>query len=146
MSLRTFSSKAEGTIWMANIVWIAMAVALFFVIWRRIFLTDLERVVDQALDKKDMEIILNTIRKEKPDKRPTEFNYAIHRLWEGYHREEATELVKEFAKDHAVTPIAQYWLKQVLTTEPDIARETMSSDFVKTYYQPEVAAQCGPSR
>ena len=46
-------------------------------------------------------------------------------------------------RHHEDVPIAQYWLQQLQTVEPDLARETLDSAFLEEHYQPEVAAACG---
>jgi hypothetical protein len=52
-------------------------------------------------------------------------------------------LVLELARNHGSANIAQYWIRQVLTVEPQMAKEKFSKDFLRNHYQPEVAVKCG---
>ena len=52
-------------------------------------------------------------------------------------------MVKELAQRHESCSISQYWINQVLSVEPNMAKETFGKDFLDSHYKPEVAAKCG---
>lgn len=128
---------------MPLIVWIVLGVALIGFLVYRAMVPSLDRVVDRAVGAQDVTPIVETIVKKSERARPNAFNHAIRRLWDNYHRDLAVKLVKELAFDHGTSAITQYWLKQVMTVEPKMARKSFSKDFLHTYYMPEVAAKCG---
>lgn len=129
---------------MPPIVWIAIAAAaIVLFLLSKVFMPSLDKVVDQSAKQKDTGPILETIAKMNAGTRPSAYNRAIRRLWDGYQRPLAAELVVELAKNHGDVNIAQYWIKQVLTVEPQTAKDKFSKEFLQNHYQPEVAAQCG---
>ena len=128
---------------MSPVAWLAIiaaAVAVFFLY--RVFKTPLDKVVDVALEKQEVGMILDAINDLRESARPAGYNRAIRRLWDKYHRPLAVEIVKDLASKHAEIPIAQYWLKQVITVEPALAKRKFTKKFLRTYYQPEIAAKC----
>jgi hypothetical protein len=72
----------------------------------------------------------------------TQWDQAIGELWQSYAREEATRLVME-AAERSDADIIQYWIRQVLEVEPEIASEHFTQEFLEEHFQPEVAAKCG---
>jgi len=104
----------------------------------------LTKQVDHAAKTNNLVPVLEQIRKKSRDAQPAAFNLAIRRLWDQYHRPLAIELVKELAQDHKDAPITQYWLNQVLTVEPAMAKNLLSHEFVEAHFLPDVAAKCGP--
>ena len=129
---------------MPPIVWIAIAagvLALFLL--SKVFMPSLAKVVDQSAKQKDARPILEAISRMNAGARPSAYNRAIRRLWDGYQRPLAAELVVELARNHGDANIAQYWIRQVMTVEPHTAKDKFSKEFLKNHYQPEVAAQCG---
>jgi hypothetical protein len=129
---------------MPPIVWIAIAAAaIVLFLLSKVFMPSLDKVVGQSAKQNDARPILEAISKMNAGTRPSAYNRAIRRLWDGYQRPLAAELVVELAKNHGDAKIAQYWIKQVLTVEPQTAKDKFSKEFLQTHYQPEVAAQCG---
>ena len=129
---------------MPPVFWIAIAagVIVLFML-SKVLMPSLDKVVGQAAKQNDTGPILEAIAKMSAGSQPSAYNRAIRRLWDGYQRPLATELVVELAKNHGDSNIAQYWIKQVMTVEPQMAREKFSREFIKNHYQPEVAAKCG---
>lgn len=124
-------------------MWLALiAGAVAILLLYRVVKTPLNKVVDTAAEKQETAMILEAINGLRQSARPAGYNRAIRRLWDRYHRSLAVELVKELARKHAEIPIAQYWLKQVITVEPNLARSKFNKKFLHTYYQPEIAAKC----
>ena len=128
------SALIIGLVVLAAAGWIAFAAR-----------SPLDRAIREALRSKDVAPLLDTIGERSEEEQPTAYDYAIGKLWYAYERALAAKLVDRFARDYHATRIAQYWLQQLLTTEPGIAKQTFDADFLETYYQPEVAAKCGKS-
>ena len=128
---------------MPPIVWIAIAAGVIVVLLSKVLMPSLAKVVEESARQKDTGPILEAISKINAGARPSAYNRAIRRLWDGYQRPLATELVVELAKNHGNSNIAQYWIKQVMTVEPQMAKQKFSKQFLKEHFQPEVAAKCG---
>ena len=105
----------------------------------------LEALVRQAVKTKDLQPLRDELAAKPKDVRPNWFNRAAKSLWLGYERDMAAELVLWFAEANPEVPIGQYWIQQVLTVEPLIAQAKFSEEFLQTYFNPEVAAHCGPA-
>lgn len=104
-----------------------------------------ERGLRAALASRDLAPLRQALERVRPRSRPTAYNHAIRRLWDGYERELAVQLVQSLAAAHPDSLIAQYWLKQALTAEPALAQRLLPAEFLAAHYQPEVAAACGPA-
>jgi hypothetical protein len=76
---------------------------------------------------------------------PPFFLRAIEVLWNTWQRELAAQLAHDFVMLHPNEKLGQYWLRQVLEIEPDIAEEVLQPEFLDVYYQPNLAASCGPA-
>ena len=77
------------------------------------------------------------------DDQPTAYHTVLTRVWGAYQRRRAAALVREMGMRVGDAAIAQYWIKQVLDIEPEIAREVLDEDWLSAFYVPEVAQQCG---
>jgi hypothetical protein len=127
------------------IAWAAIAVAIAVVILWKMVSPSIDKTVDRAIGDKNIAAVVEAIGKQRVDAQPTLYNHAIRRLWDTYERELATELIKEFAKQHHTENIAQYWLKQVAQAEPNLATTILTKPFFDSYFLPEVANRCGPA-
>ncbi len=125
-------------------IWIGVGVILLALVIWRMLIPSLDSVVDRAAKDKDLAPLVQAIENKSEAARPTAYNQAIRRLWDGFQRGLAVELVRELTKNHGTSHIAQYWLKHVKQVEPGLARDQLGKQFYDTYYQPELAAQCGP--
>jgi hypothetical protein len=110
----------------------------------RMMVPPLDSIVDRAVQQNDLKDVVQAIEARREGAQPAAYNRAIRRLWDGYQRRLAVDLVKELVKNFANVPISQYWIRQVLTVEPVMAKKGLGKPFIDTYYQPEVAARCGP--
>ena len=123
--------------------WVIICVILtLFTLWR-LLIPSMDKIVDQAVKQKDLGLIGQAIEKRSANSRPTAYNHAIRRMWDSYQRPMAIKLVKNLAENFPDSNISQYWIKQILTVEPGMAKESFSKEFLSHYYKPEVAAQCG---
>ncbi len=129
---------------MTWMLWTAVGVIFLVLLLFQLGASSLTKQVDHAAKTNNLVSVLGLIRKKSLDAQPAAYNTAIRRLWDQYHRPLAIELVKELARDHKDAPITQYWLNQVLTVEPAMAKSLLSAEFVEAHFRPEVAAKCGP--
>ncbi len=125
------------TIWLA----VAAAIALLWA-WSALRPNPMG-LLGRALATGDLEPVRASLERVSVGAQPTEYNRVIHRLWDGYHREEAVSLAKDFARRHRGAPVAQYWLHRFIQHEPVIAHAHLDDEFLAAYYDPNVASQCG---
>ena len=102
------------------------------------------RAVEEALARRDVTPVLEAVERMRPGGRTAALNHAIRKLWNRYERRLALDLVVVLAERHTDSLIAQYWIKQAMTVEPELARERLDDEFLRAHYRPELAAQCGP--
>ena len=106
--------------------------------------SQLERAMQRARQQGEVEPVAEAIAEMPADKQPAQFDQAIGKLWQGYARREAAELVVASMRRSDAT-ILQYWAKQVLEVEPAIASEVFTEEFLAEHFRPEVAERCGSS-
>lgn len=121
---------------------LAFAVAAFL-LWR-LSSPPLRSALERARAERTIAPVVEAIERLRAGARTSYYNYAIRRLWDAYDRGLAVELVKELARRHPESLIAQYWLRQALLVEPELAGRLLTPEFLERHYQPEVAARCGP--
>lgn len=126
-------------------VWLVIpaAVALALWAWSMFRKADPIALADRAGETGQVGPLLAALRRISPPSQPTEYHRVLKRLWDGYHREEAVHLAKDLAQRHREAPVAQYWLRQFLQNEPDIATEHLDAEFLAEFHDPAVAAKCG---
>ena len=127
---------------MDSIIWIILAVVIIFFVFKT-FSASLDSAIDNAIKNKNINDLLAIIKKKAQTLQPTAYNHAIRGLWDAYERDLATQIMKDLAIDHKEENITQYWLKQVMTVEPEIANLHLGTEFMNSYYIPEVADKCG---
>ena len=121
-------------------------VSVLFVGLLFLFLNNpLEKAVQKGLAAQSIEPIVEQLAKGHPDAQPNLYHRAIGRLWSGHERELAATLVKHLTITHPEAKISQYWMNQVLTIEPALAKESFTDDFLARYFNPKIASQCGPA-
>ena len=125
-------------------IWIGLGALILGYVAFRVLAPSVDGLADKAAREGDLEPLLDAIRKKPESSQPTEYNHAIRRLWDGYHRELAIELLRDLAKNYGTARITQYWLKQVQQVEPQLTLDKLGKEFLETYYLPDLAAQCGP--
>ncbi len=129
---------------MSTTVWlIAAGVAAFLVLAWKLAGRSMESHIQRAIRDEDSGPLIEAALRHGEAGQPDAFNRAIKGLWDAYERELAVPVIKALVEHHGDVPIAQYWLQQLQTVEPDLARETLDSAFLEEHYQPEVAAACG---
>lgn len=125
-------------------MYIAAAGVVLFFILLKLTAPGIGKAVDRAVQRGEIEPIVEVVEKKPESERPAAYNHAIRMLWDSYHRRLATRLIRHLAKEHVEVPIAQYWLKQLMQVEPQLAKQELEGDFLQRYYMPDVAASCGP--
>jgi hypothetical protein len=128
---------------MNPLIWILLAALVVVGIAFRLLLPSVGREIGRALKSGEVGGLLAAIQKLRPGAQPSAYNFAIRRLWDSYRRKEAVSLIRELARAFPATHIAQYWLDQLLKVEPALAQSDLGKEFLDTYYQPALAAQCG---
>lgn len=117
-------------------------VAAGFVVATRARPMTLGRALKVARTSGDIQQVVQLIERKPKALQPTAWDQAIQDLWRSYHREAATDLMVE-AAHRSDAPIIQYWLRQVMEVEPEIAEARLPADFMLEHFDPEVAASCG---
>ena len=100
--------------------------------------------IAQTRQTGEVDGLVAVVEAHPPDKQATKWDHVIGELWQAYARREAARLVVEAAERSEAT-ILQYWIRQVLEVEPDIAEEVFSDAFLEEHFRPDVAARCGKS-
>jgi hypothetical protein len=113
-----------------------------FLLWRMSGPT-VSRIVDLAIEDRDPSPILKAAESIPPQKRSQFFQQAITMLWENFERPLAIAVARTFAEQHSGEKICQFWLKQAMEVEPTEARKHFDEGFLKTHYNPDLAACCG---
>lgn len=110
--------------------------------WSR-FRPDPVGLADRAVSTGQFAPVFTALHRVSVSNQPTEYHRVIKRLWDGYHREEAVEVAKDFARHHREAPTAQFWLREFLEKEPEIAREHLDEAFMAAFHDRAIAAKCG---
>lgn len=121
----------------AAAVIVALAVA-----WSRMHVSVLARC-DTAARSGDAAPLLAALHSSRTPDKVTEYHQVIRRLWDGYHREVAVLVARDFAQAHREAPVAQFWLRRFLQEEPEIAATSLDEAFLAEVFNPGVAAKCG---
>lgn len=124
-------------------LWWIVAVAVLAVWAWSAWRPDPVGLADRAVRTGDFAPVLGALHRVGAAAQPTEYHRVIKRLWNGYHREEAAVVARDYAARHKEAPTAQYWLQQLLQNEPEIAAKTLDEAFLQSFYVPSVAARCG---
>lgn len=124
-------------------MWLALgALAVVLFAWWRTRV-DLIALADRAARSGDASAVLAALRTAPTADRVTDYHRVIRRLWSGYHREVAVAVAMDFAQQARTAPVAQFWLREFLQNEPEIAEKHLSAAFLAEFYNPTVAAKCG---
>jgi len=123
--------------------WVALAVVAVVVVVSRLLAKRAERHVLRAVKNGDVEPLREALRKRSALTAPAAYNRAIRGLWDAYRRDLAAPLIRDLGERFGEVFISQYWLKQLLTVEPGLAKANLDPKFLEQHYQPEVAQKCG---
>jgi predicted nucleic acid-binding Zn ribbon protein len=95
-----------------------------------------------AADSQDLSALLQAASALAPARRSAFFHAAIQFLWANWQRPLAASLAREYARQCPDERLCQYWLRQVLEIEPEVARQVFDEPFLAGSYRPEVAKSC----
>jgi hypothetical protein len=129
---------------MPILVLLLVAGVLVVLLISKLFAPSLDPAINAVLKGGEVGPLLERLQQLRPGAQPDAFNRAIRRLWDEYQRERAVPLIRALAVAHSKERISQYWLGQVQTVEPELARASFDEAFLAEHYQPEVAHACGP--
>lgn len=128
---------------MSSWLWIAFGVFVVGFIaagtWRP---GGMRRALAHARRTGDVAQIVVHIEQSPGSDRATMWDNAIGELWQAYAREAAARLIVE-ATSRSDAQVLQYWIRQVLEIEPEIAAEVFDQEYLEAHFKPDVAAQCG---
>ena len=128
---------------MTTAVVVLVVVVLAAIMFGQLRASGVARQAQQTLRTGDVEPLTEHISTLPADVQPDAWNQAVQLVWNSYERPVALRVTRAMACAVAGASIAQYWLRQALEIEPELAREVFDDDFLTTYYQPEVARACG---
>jgi hypothetical protein len=134
----------EETLSMPQIILIVVVGFALVLLLGKLFAPSLEKQIAAAIAGGDLQPLLDAIGKRREGSQPDAYNRAIRRIWDEYQRERAVPLIRALAEAHGESLIAQYWLDQLQSVEPELARESLGEAFLKQHFKPKVAAACGP--
>lgn len=128
-----------GSAW----IWIILGTATVGLVvgtqWRPV---SLQSLLKQAQRSGDLAPLVAFIELREDTERPTLWDQAIGQLWRRYERELATLLIVE-AGMRCDADIVQYWIRQAMEVEPEIAVATFTPEFLSTCFDTQVAARVG---
>lgn len=125
--------------------WIGIAIGAVIVgfVLRSAFSgTSIKAATDLARETGKIELLVEAIEARPESEQATHWDHAIDSLWNSYAREEAARLTME-AAPRCDSDAIQYWMRQVLEVEPEIASNVFTPEFLDEFFKPEIAAQCG---
>ncbi len=102
----------------------------------------LSHAIKTARRTGDLSAIVGHIEHLPEAARPTTWDNAIGQLWRAYERETAARLVIE-AGLRSDAEIVQYWIRQVMEVEPEIAMAVFTPEFLNSCFNPSVASSMG---
>ncbi len=127
------------------IIWIGTAIGAVIVAWvlRSAFSgTSIKAATDLARETGKLDLLIETIEARSEAEQATRWDHAIDSLWNSYAREEAARLTMAAAQ-RCDSDAIQYWMRQVLEVEPQVASDVFTQEFLDAYFKPEIAAKCG---
>ena len=127
------------------VTWIGIAIGAIivgFVLRSALSGTSVKAATDLARETGKLDLLIEAIESRPESEQATRWDRAIDSLWNSYAREEAARLTMEAAK-RCESDALQYWMRQVLEVEPEIASEVFTPEFLNEHFDPEIAAKCG---
>lgn len=122
---------------------LAIGVAIVIILFIYFRPDAVSKATAQARSSRDLSPLIALLESVPENRRATCYDQAVKQLWSAYERPLAAQLVRAMAPKTSADKISQYWIRQVLEVEPELARETFDDSFLSSFYVPEVAAQCG---
>lgn len=123
--------------------WIALAAVAVVVVVSKLLAQRGQRHLLAAIKGGDVSGLRAALRKRSAFTAPAAYNRAIRGLWDAYRRDLAAPLIRDLGERFGEVFISQYWMRQLLTVEPGLARANLDPEFLQRHYQDEVAQKCG---
>lgn len=127
---------------MTELWWIFLLIVAVMAALKFLGTNGLDRALKVVRANGSVAAVVTVIEEAPEGKRATMWDQAIGTLWREYRREEAFELMMEGAI-RSEAPIVQYWLRNAMEVEPEMASLKFNQEFLETYFRPSVAAKCG---
>lgn len=127
---------------MFSLWWTFLAISAVVIVLRAMGATGLDRALKQVRATGEVGAVIAAVEGAAENKRATMWDQAIGSLWREYRRVEAIQLMIAGAR-RSEAPILQYWLKNAMDVEPELAGEYFTEEFLEEYFRPLVAAGCG---
>lgn len=122
--------------------WVVFAVMGLVLMVRLFSSKKLDQAMDTARETGEVAGIVAVIDAAAPKKQPNMWDQTIGALWQEYHRPAALALMVAAAR-RSDAPVIQFWLKNAMEVEPELAQEIFSEEFLETYFRADVASRCG---
>lgn len=126
-----------------EMMWLILATAAVAGVLFTLRRPSASRLAVRAISSRDLEPVVELVSQEPDATRPTAFDQATRTLWDAYERTLAAKFIYKAADAVPSATILQYWIKQLLDVEPDIAAAELDDTFLSRLYHPELAAKCG---
>jgi hypothetical protein len=125
-------------------MWIGIALVLGCLAWvlSKVFAGGVRGALAHAHRSGDVAPLADAMRQVPEGARPTKWDFVIGSMWRAYRREQAAVLVVA-ATAQTDADIVQYWIKQVIEVEPEIAQSVFTPQFLSEHFKPEIAQRCG---
>lgn len=127
---------------MLSLWWTLLGISAVVVALRVLGSTGLERALKQVRMTGEVGAVIVAVEGAAESKQATMWDQAIGALWREYRRPEAIQLMIAGAR-RSEAPILQYWLKNAMDVEPELAAEHFTEEFLEEHFRPMVAASCG---
>ena len=126
---------------MSSWIWVVLGTVVFGFVAGASIKLGRKDPVKVALKTGELGPLLESIESSVGD-RATTWDKHISTLWNAYERETAAKLVVEGARS-CDADILQYWIRQVIEVEPEIATETFTPEFLEACFNADAANRCG---
>jgi hypothetical protein len=101
-----------------------------------------KRALARARHQGDLVPLVEWVEAMSPARQANAWDQLLTELWRKYERELVARILME-AAPRCDARILQYWILQLMQTEPEIAQEVFTPEFLYEHFKPEVAASCG---
>ncbi len=122
--------------------WVIIAVVGVVLAIRLLGRGKMAEAMNKARQTGEVAGVVAVVEAAPEKKHPNMWDQAIGTLWQEYHREAALALMVAAAR-RSDAPVIQFWLKNAMEVEPELADQQFSDDFLEDYFRSDVASRCG---
>lgn len=127
---------------MWDLWWVFIAIAAIVVALRMMGTSNLSSALKEMKKTGEVKAVVAAVLATPEGKQPTMWDQAIGTLWRQYDRDEAMVVMMEAAR-RSDAPVIQFWLKNAMEVEPELANAHFTEEFLTKYFRADVAARCG---